>query len=138
MISRYGWRGALVAIALAGCGADDRPRADEAPAPPVEGERGRVVFLGTSLTAGQGLDPEQAALQASLAPIVRDLFGTLSAPHAEALALHVVLGYTVGEIAALAEVPDETVRSRLRLAKQALRKRVMSHPVLREVVGGEP
>ena len=60
MISRYGWRGALVAIALAGCGADDRPRADEAPAPPAEGERGRVVFLGTSLTAGQGLDPAQA------------------------------------------------------------------------------
>jgi RNA polymerase sigma-70 factor (ECF subfamily) len=86
----------------------------------------------------EGLDPEQAALQSSLAPIVRELFGTLSAPHAEALALHVVLGYTVGEIAVLAEVPDETVRSRLRLAKQALRKRVMSHPLLREVMGSEP
>jgi RNA polymerase sigma factor (sigma-70 family) len=85
----------------------------------------------------EGLDPEQAALQASLAPIVRELFGSLSAPHAEALALHVVLGYTVAEIAQLSEVPDETVRSRLRLAKQALRKRVMSHPTLREVVGGE-
>jgi RNA polymerase sigma-70 factor (ECF subfamily) len=86
----------------------------------------------------EGLDPEQAILQASLAPIVRELFGTLSAPHAEALALHVVLGYTVSEIAVLAEVPEETVRSRLRLAKQALRKRVMNHPALREVVGGEP
>ena len=62
MISRYGWRGALVAIAIAvaGCGADDGARGDEAPAPPAEGERARVVFLGTSLTAGQGLDPEQA------------------------------------------------------------------------------
>jgi acyl-CoA thioesterase I len=62
MISRYGWRGALVAIAIAAaaCGADDGARGDEAPAPPAEGERARVVFLGTSLTAGLGLDPEQA------------------------------------------------------------------------------
>lgn len=60
MISRYGWRGALVAIALAGCGGGESARGDDAPAPPSEGERARVVFLGTSLTAGQGLDPEQA------------------------------------------------------------------------------
>jgi acyl-CoA thioesterase-1 len=60
MISRYGWRGALVAIALTGCGGDESARGDEAPAPAAEGERGRVVFLGTSLTAGRGLDPEQA------------------------------------------------------------------------------
>src|SRR5262245_21741819 len=62
MISRYVWRGALVAIAIAvaGCGADDGARSDEAPAPPAEGQRGRVVFMGTSLTAGLGLDPEQA------------------------------------------------------------------------------
>jgi acyl-CoA thioesterase-1 len=50
----------LVAIAVAGCGADDGARIGKAPAPPAEGERGRVVFLGTSLTAGHGLDPEQA------------------------------------------------------------------------------
>jgi acyl-CoA thioesterase-1 len=51
----------LVALALAACAADDRaPAGDDAPAPPAEGERGRVVFLGTSLTAGLGLDPEQA------------------------------------------------------------------------------
>jgi acyl-CoA thioesterase-1 len=60
MISRYGWRSALVAIALAGCGAENRAPADQAPAPTAEGERGRLVFLGTSLTAGLGLDPAQA------------------------------------------------------------------------------
>lgn len=61
MISRYGWQGALVALALAGCGADDRaPAGRDAPAPAAVGERGRVVFLGTSLTAGLGLDPDQA------------------------------------------------------------------------------
>jgi acyl-CoA thioesterase I len=65
MISRYGWRGLLVALALAGCvagcGADGRaPELDDAPPPPATGERGRIVFLGTSLTAGLGLDPDQA------------------------------------------------------------------------------
>jgi acyl-CoA thioesterase-1 len=61
MISRYGWRGALVALAVAGCEADERaPGLDQTPPAPVAGERGRVVFLGTSLTAGLGLDPDQA------------------------------------------------------------------------------
>jgi acyl-CoA thioesterase-1 len=61
MISRYGWRASLVALALAGCGAEERaPATDEVPARAAEGERGRVVFLGTSLTAGLGLDPDQA------------------------------------------------------------------------------
>jgi acyl-CoA thioesterase-1 len=51
----------LVALALAACAADDRaPAGNDAPAPPAVGERARVVFLGTSLTAGLGLDPEQA------------------------------------------------------------------------------
>jgi acyl-CoA thioesterase I len=61
MISRYGWRGLLVALALGGCGTDGRtPELDDAPLPPATGERGRIVFLGTSLTAGLGLDPDQA------------------------------------------------------------------------------
>lgn len=65
MISRYGWRRLTVAVALAvlgaGCGGEDAvPVADRAPPAPAAGERGRIVFLGTSLTAGLGLDPDQA------------------------------------------------------------------------------
>jgi acyl-CoA thioesterase I len=61
MISRYEWRGLLVALALVGCETDDRaPALDDAPPAPAIGERGRIVFLGTSLTAGLGLDPAQA------------------------------------------------------------------------------
>ncbi|MGN6390662.1 MAG: arylesterase [Gemmatimonadales bacterium] len=45
---------------LAGCGRDGRPAADAAPPPPDATTRSRVVFLGTSLTAGLGLDPSQA------------------------------------------------------------------------------
>jgi RNA polymerase sigma-70 factor (ECF subfamily) len=44
-----------------------------------------------------------------------------------------MLGYTVQEVADLSGAPLETVRSRLRLAKQALRRRVLGHPLLREV-----
>jgi acyl-CoA thioesterase-1 len=57
MISRWGRIGVLAA-ALA-CNADPAPRA-AAPPPAPPGERGRIVFLGTSLTAGLGLDPSQA------------------------------------------------------------------------------
>lgn len=47
-------------LALAGCAAEERaPASDNVPPPPA-GERGRIVFIGTSLTAGLGLDPDQA------------------------------------------------------------------------------
>lgn len=76
--------------------------------------------------------PEALAARGSLAPVVRDLLDTLPDAMAEALALHTVLGYTVVEVAAVTRVPAETVRSRLRLAKQALRKRILAHAGLRE------
>jgi acyl-CoA thioesterase-1 len=60
MIPTYGWFGLLVAATLVGCGGDASPRAAaEAPPRPAT-ERGRIVFLGTSLTAGLGVDPAQA------------------------------------------------------------------------------
>ena len=60
MISWNRWIGFCVAAAL-GCGGESADRASAASAPPVAtGERGRVVFLGTSLTAGLGLDPDEA------------------------------------------------------------------------------
>jgi acyl-CoA thioesterase-1 len=48
-------------LAVAGCQAEERePGLDQAPPVSAAGERGRIVFLGTSLTAGLGLDPDQA------------------------------------------------------------------------------
>ena len=46
-------------VALAGCDRDDAPPASPPPPAP-DGGRGRVVFLGTSLTAGLGVDPSEA------------------------------------------------------------------------------
>lgn len=54
--------------------------------------------------------------------VVLDLLERLPAPTAEALAMHFVLGYTVDEIATAAKVPNNTVWSRLRLGKAALRR----------------
>jgi acyl-CoA thioesterase-1 len=51
----------VAAALVAACAAEDRePALDRAPPAPAGGERGRIVFLGTSLTAGLGLDPDQA------------------------------------------------------------------------------
>ncbi len=85
----------------------------------------------------ENTDPERQASSAVLLPIVRHLLDELPAPQAEAFALNAILGYTVAEIAALSRAPVETVRSRLRLAKRALRARALAHPVLRDLVGPE-
>jgi RNA polymerase sigma-70 factor (ECF subfamily) len=85
-----------------------------------------------SLATGEP-NPEARAVQGSLAPIVRQLLDVLPESMAEALALHAVLGYTVAEIAETAGIPHETVRSRLRLAKRALRKHILADGLLREV-----
>ncbi|HEY3498475.1 MAG TPA: RNA polymerase sigma factor [Polyangiaceae bacterium] len=59
--------------------------------------------------------------------LVRELLDSLPLEQAEVLGLHCVVGYTMPEIAAASGVPLETVRSRLRLAKLALRARVLGH-----------
>jgi acyl-CoA thioesterase-1 len=50
-----------MALVLVGCRGEARvPAWDDVAPPPAAGQRGRIVFLGTSLTAGLGLDPDQA------------------------------------------------------------------------------
>jgi acyl-CoA thioesterase I len=53
---RYGF---LLALFVA-CGGERPAHLPDDPPPRPDGERGRVVFLGTSLTAGLGLDPANA------------------------------------------------------------------------------
>ena len=53
---------------------------------------------------------------------VRDLLVRLPDEQAEVLALHVILGHSLPEIAAATSTPLATVKSRLRLAKEFLRK----------------
>ena len=63
---------------------------------------------------------------------VRELLALIPQEQAEALALRVALGWSLEEIAAASNTPLNTVRSRLRLAKEALRKRIETDPLLRD------
>ncbi len=56
--------------------------------------------------------------------ILHELCDELPGEQTEALVLHCVMGMTVDEVAAASGTPRNTVRSRLRLAKQALRTRI--------------
>lgn len=80
--------------------------------------------------ASDGGDPEQRLSTHDFLPAVRELLDTLPEQLAETFALQVVLGYSLAEIASVCNVPLETARSRLRLAKRALRERALAHPVL--------
>ncbi len=79
--------------------------------------------------------PEQALLGNRSALALRELLDSLPEAQAEVLGLHHVVGLTAAEIAAVTRAPVETVRSRLRLGRQALRQRVLGDQRLLEVVG---
>jgi RNA polymerase sigma-70 factor (ECF subfamily) len=53
---------------------------------------------------------------------VREAVGRLSPGHRAVVALHLYAGYTVEETARLLEIPIDTVRSRLRTARDHLRR----------------
>jgi RNA polymerase sigma-70 factor (ECF subfamily) len=81
--------------------------------------------------------PEGAAVAERERRLWRRLLAELPAPQAEALALRVVLGHSIEEIAAATGAPAETVRSRLRLAKGTLRERISREPALAELCEGQ-
>jgi len=61
---------------------------------------------------------------------MRDLLSELPEEQADALGLRVLLGWSLEEVATASGVPINTVRSRVRLAKEALRKRLEERPEL--------
>lgn len=65
---------------------------------------------------------------------IRALLSTLPEAQAETLALRVVLGMSLAEVAAATSVPLNTVRSRIRLAKEALLARIEADPTLVELL----
>ncbi len=66
--------------------------------------------------------------------LVRELLEELPEEQAEAFAMRVGLGFSLPEVAAAASVPLNTVRSRIRLAKEALRRRIDADPALLELL----
>ncbi|MBL8954018.1 MAG: RNA polymerase sigma factor [Myxococcaceae bacterium] len=69
--------------------------------------------------------------------LVRELLQQLPEEQGEAFAMRVGLGFSLPEVAAAAGVPLNTVRSRVRLAKEALRRRIDADPALLELLEGD-
>jgi len=61
---------------------------------------------------------------------LRDLLTDLPEEQADALALRVMLGWSLEDVAQATGAPLNTVRSRVRLAKEALRRRIDADPSL--------
>jgi RNA polymerase sigma-70 factor (ECF subfamily) len=64
--------------------------------------------------------------------IIRSLLDSLPEEQGEVLVLRVMLGWALKEIAEATGAPLNTVRSRLRLAKEAVRRRISDDPSLAE------
>jgi len=90
----------------------------------------------TNADTGAHASPLAGTLAARRRLLVRQLLDELPDVIAEALASHFILGYTVDEIAAASSVPPNTVWSRLRLGKQALRRKLERDAELAEMLGG--
>ncbi len=84
------------------------------------------------------ITPLDAVVARERRRVVRGLLGQLSEPIAESLAMHFMLGYTVEEIATLLELSSNTIWSRLKLGKRALRRALAQDRRLAELaLGGE-
>lgn len=79
--------------------------------------------------------PATASSAAKRRVLVRELLDELPAYLAETLALRTMLGYSLLEVAEITGAPVNTVRSRLRIAKSALRDRIARDPVLAAELG---
>ena len=102
-------------------------------------ERPAVVMDGRSLELSPWLpaderSPAELAVDAERRALIDDLCDSLPPAQSEALVLHCALGFTVEEVAEASQVPQNTIRSRLRLAKEALRTRITKNPVLRRAL----
>lgn len=78
--------------------------------------------------------PVDAALVRGRRQALSALLDELSPDQAEVLVLHAAYGFTIEELAGAIGRPSETIRSRLRLAKRALRDRIDANPDLADIL----
>ena len=77
--------------------------------------------------------PSRETLGSRRRDLLRELLEDLPEEQAEALTLRVVMGWSLEEVARASGAPVNTVRSRVRLAKEALRARIEAQPALAEL-----
>jgi RNA polymerase sigma factor (sigma-70 family) len=88
-------------------------------------------------TFPSGESPSARGDAARRMQLLRSLLEELPAEQAEAICLRTVLGWSLEEIAQASGAPLNTVRSRLRLAKEALRAKIHADPLLASELGVE-
>jgi RNA polymerase sigma-70 factor (ECF subfamily) len=95
----------------------------------------RDDFARLAASPSQVESPGEIAEAERRRSVMRDLLDDLPEEQAEALALRVVMGWSLEDVAAATGAPVNTVRSRIRLAKEALRRRLDAAPELAAEVG---
>ncbi|MGH7271063.1 MAG: RNA polymerase sigma factor [Polyangiaceae bacterium] len=101
-----------------------------------QGRRDDGVDADAIPGAGPSQSDEMAANHRK--DLLRELLAELPAEQSEALAMRVVLGWSIKEIALHSGAPLNTVRSRLRLAKEAMRSKIEGRSDLALVLGVLP
>lgn len=95
--------------------------------------RGAEVDVEDEALLDASGSPTASFVAAQRRRALRLVLAELRPEQAEAFAQRVLFGYSVEEIATQARVPLDTVKSRLRLAKAALRARITNDPILLEL-----
>ncbi|AKU95524.1 putative Ecf-type RNA polymerase sigma factor [Labilithrix luteola] len=97
----------------------------------------RKSILAEKFRLSKGVETDEEVVDDTSDPVdqglrrvLNELLATLPDVQAEALLMRVVLDYDLDEIATHAGVPVNTVRSRVRLAREALRRRIEADPEL--------
>jgi RNA polymerase sigma factor (sigma-70 family) len=93
----------------------------------------RTERLELNGVSGHAPQPEaasqnDAAADAEQAEVLRLLIRTLADDQAEVLLLRFVFGYSLQETAQITAVPLNTAKTRIRLAKNALRRKIAANP----------
>lgn len=95
--------------------------------------KGPAAPLDEEEMPAESQSPSADALARRRREAFRALLEELRPEQAEAFAQRVLFGYSVEEIALQTNAPVDTVKSRLRLAKAAMRARIASDPLLLEL-----
>jgi RNA polymerase sigma-70 factor (ECF subfamily) len=82
--------------------------------------------------------PSERAISDQRSEALRRVIAKLPPEQAEALTLRIALEYSMTEVAMIVGVPLNTIKTRMRLGKEALRRHIEREPVLRAVFGGQP
>lgn len=93
----------------------------------------REVFARLSNENEHEAPPSAEAEAERRRQVLRGLLEELPEEQADVLALRVMLGLSLEEVAQATGAPLNTVRSRVRLAKEALRRRIESRPELADL-----